>query len=323
MPRSRYGVAVLLPEPWCSEVNGLRRALGDGNRERIPPHVTLVPPVNVRDDRVAEAVDVIRRAAAGTRPFTVVVGAAASFLPDNAVVYLSVGGDVEALEALRSRVFVPPLERPLGWPFVPHVTLADDVPPERTAAALEALRSYESAIAVDRVHLLREEGEGPARRWVAAGDFPFGAAAVVGRGGLPLELAHAERPDPLAAGFLEREWRRFDEERYGAGTIPRPLAVTARRDGSVVGVAAGKTVEEHARLDDLLVAAGARRQGVGSHLLAAFASAAAARGCSELRVRAEASSPGVDFYRARGFRAEVVIPKNAFGRDFVQLRRAL
>jgi 2'-5' RNA ligase len=62
------GVALLLPDPAATEVDGLRRALGDGSLGRIPAHLTLVPPVNVRADDMPAALDLLRRAATQTRP---------------------------------------------------------------------------------------------------------------------------------------------------------------------------------------------------------------------------------------------------------------
>src|SRR5579859_4867068 len=124
--RRRLGVAVLLDPPVSDEVDGLRRAVGDPSLGRIPPHVTLVPPVNVRRADLLAAVDRLRRAAAATPgEIHLTLGAVTSFLPDNPVLYLAVGGDLGALRGLRDAVFAPPLERSLSWPWVPHVTLAD------------------------------------------------------------------------------------------------------------------------------------------------------------------------------------------------------
>ncbi len=64
MARVRLGVALLVPPPFDTEIDGLRRALGDGALGRIPAHLTLVPPVNVREERLGEALAALRRAAA-------------------------------------------------------------------------------------------------------------------------------------------------------------------------------------------------------------------------------------------------------------------
>ena len=270
MPKARLGVALLVPGPLADEVNGLRRALGDGALGRIPPHITLVPPVNVREDRLAEALAVLRAAAAATRPLQLALGPAGTFAPVNPVVFLSVGDDqaVGQLRALRDSAFAEPLARPLTWPWVPHVTLADEAEPARIEAALAALVDYRAEARFDRVHLLRE---GPGRVWEPVADAAFAAPAVIGRGGLPLELTISDQPDPEAAALV-----------LGAG---RPFAVTARRDGHVVGTATGVTAggqDGEAVLWSVVVDAAQRRQGIGSHLLAAVASLAADRGCTSI-----------------------------------------
>ena len=265
MPRVRLGVALLVPPPFDAEVDGLRRALDDGSRERIPAHLTLVPPVNVREDRLGEALAVLRAAAAATRPFTVPLGPPSTFLPDNPTLHLSVP-DAAAVRALRDRVFVDPLARPLTWPFVPHVTLADEADPCRIRAALVALADYTVDVTFSRVHLLRE---GPGRVWVPIADAEFVAPAVIGRGGLPLELTVSENLDPEAVALSRAD-----------GT--ERLALTARSDGVVAGYAEGWCRGSAGHLSSLVVADDQLHLGVGRHLLAAFRSEAAARGCSEV-----------------------------------------
>lgn len=258
----RLGVALLLPPPFDAEVDGMRRALGDGTLGRMPAHLTLVPPVNVREDRLGEALAVLRRAASATRPFTLRLGPPATFLPDNPTLFLAVAGDVEAL---RNRVFVDPLARSLTWPFVPHVTLADEADPDRIAAALPALADYAVDVTFHRVHLLREER---GRVWAPIADAMFSPPAVIGRGGLPVEIFLTETVDP--------------EGRALAGA--ERLVVTARADGAVAGYAEGWCRPPAAHLSSLIVGDDHAYLGVGDHLLAAFRSEAAARGCSDITI---------------------------------------
>jgi 2'-5' RNA ligase len=273
MPRQRLGVALLVPGPAAAEIDGLRRALGDGSLGRIPAHLTLVPPVNVRDEQVPDALAVLRAAVAESPPLRLRLGPAATFHPVTPVVYLAVTGDVDQLVALRNRVFRAPLERALTHPFVPHVTLADDMDPARIPAAVAALADACLEVTVDRLHLLREE---PGRIWRPIADAPLAPAAVVGRGGLPLELTVGEHPDPQAERLLG-----------SAGPMAvAAVAVSARRDGELVGAARGWSVGPLARLVALVVAEGARRQGVGGHLLAAFEREARDRGAAALETAA-------------------------------------
>src|SRR5438105_445120 len=151
MPRMRLGVALLVPPPFDREVDTLRRAAGDGSLGRIPPHLTLVPPVNVRDEQLGDALDVLKAAAAATKTFTAELGPVSTFHPDTPTLYLAVGDGVDAVHTVRERVFVPPLARKLTWPFVPHVTLADEMEEPRLHAAVDALRDYRAAVTFDRV----------------------------------------------------------------------------------------------------------------------------------------------------------------------------
>jgi 2'-5' RNA ligase len=156
VPRVRLASALLVPEPFDREIDGLRRAMGE-SLERVAPHLTLVPPVNVREEEVDSAFAVLRRAAANVAPITVTLGPAVTFHPVNPVVYLEVSGNVEAVRWLRDAVFVPPLERSLTHEFVPHVTVVENTTPERIAAALVALADYRVEITFESVHLLQEQ----------------------------------------------------------------------------------------------------------------------------------------------------------------------
>ena len=170
MAGRRLGVALLVPPPVATEIDGLRRALGDGALGRIPAHLTLVPPVNVTGGRMSQAIEVLRAAAKVTRPLNLRLGPATTFDPVNPVVYLAVAGDVGGVHALRDRVFVPPLARALTHPFVPHVTVADDMERARIPAAVAALADYVADVHIDAVHLLEE---GRHRVWAPIAELPF------------------------------------------------------------------------------------------------------------------------------------------------------
>ena len=279
MPKRRLGVVLLIPSPADREVDGLRRACGDGMLGPVPPHITLVPPVNVREDALSDALGVVRRGAAATRPLRLSIGPPATFLPVNPVLYLSVGGELDGLVDLRDRIFSGPLQRPLSWPFVPHVTVAEAIEEDRITAALVALSSYRTDVVIDRVHVLEEQ---PGRSWVALADYPLAPPVVVGRGGLPLELVTSDLPDPEAATLT------------GPG-----FTITARRHGAVVGSATVAMADATAELLRLEVDASCRREGIGTHLLAAACSEAATRGAGEVAAPLLGS-----FLRERGWVAD-------------------
>jgi len=309
--RIRLGVVLIIPPPLDREIDALRRATGDGTYGRVPAHLTLVPPVNVNEEDMGEALGALRAAAGATRPFTVHLGPPTTFLPANPVLYLPlVGPGRAAVFTLRERVFKPPLARTLTWPFVPHVTVADEASPDRITAAEQALCDYGAEAAFERLHLLQE---GPGRVWTPVADAPFGAPAVVGRGGLPLELAVSDG--------LDAEGRHFLTEWDGAAEAPMNLAVTARRERRVLGVAEGWARGGSARLIRLVVAPDVRREGIGSQVLAAFESAASQRGCGRLAADVLAGSDADLFLRSRGWVEEARRPAWRGDQDLVLLRR--
>ncbi len=253
--RSRRGLggAVLLDPPVSHEVDGLRRAVADPSLGRIPPHITLVPPVNVRREELPAALEVLRRAAAATRPLNLTIGAISTFLPVNPVLYLGVGGDLDGLRSLRDAVFVPPFERKLSWPWVPHVTLADGVPEDRIEAGLLALKAYAALTHVDRVVLLEE---GPGRVWTPMADACLGPAARIGTGGLVLELTRGRLVDP-----------RLEAPPPDGPLLHVPLVVTAHREDEPVGWARALVGHAGTRTE-VFVVEEHRRQGIGGHLRA-------------------------------------------------------
>jgi 2'-5' RNA ligase len=295
--KRRLGVALLPDPPVSDAVDGLRRALGDPSLGRIPPHITLVPPVNVRTDELGAALARLRSAAgAQPGPLGVALGPPATFLPDNPVLFLEVAGDLERLRALRQAVFVPPLERPLSWPWVPHLTLADSASEDRIAAALTALDRFAMVASFDRVVLLEEQR---GRTWSSLADAALGPPAVVGRGGLSVEITRGRLFDPEVQQMLDEACAPSGEPLEGDLTPTRPdffpIVLSARRESELVGVAIAWRADDggHAAV---FVRPEVRRQGIGGTLLAHLESAVVTAGwaCPILHAHGPAG-----FYRAR------------------------
>lgn len=329
MGRRRLGVALLLPEPVATEVDGLRRACDDPALGTMAPHLTLVPPVNVREDDLGAAFALLRAAAAACPPLALRLGPPVTFLPDEPVLYLGVTGATGAGEAgggaavqrrmaaaapggaeaavddgddageadpgldrlhrLRAEVFRPPLARPLSHGFVPHVTLCAGGTADRLEAAARGLGAYEAEVDLAELTLLEERRDEQGRRWVPLADAPLGGPVVVARGGLAVELSLGRTVDPEAAALLPAHGE--DPCRDPAGPAgQQPLVVTARRDGVVLGLGAGWTSGACGAVRLVAVSdAIAPGEQVGDHVRAAFESAAADRGV--LRVEEHPAGP--------------------------------
>jgi 2'-5' RNA ligase len=211
---------LLVPEPFAREIDGLRRALGE-DLARVPPHLTLVPPVNVRIEDLGAALALLRRAGAAASPLVLTLGPPATFHPVNPVVYLSVGGDREGVSALRDAIFTGPLSREVEHDFVPHVTLVESTTPPRIEAALVALADYRAEITFDSVHLLQQFD----RVWQPIAEARFEPALVVGRGGIETSITTSSLADPEVAAFLGEQPEAAEQ------------VIVARRDGLVVAAA--------------------------------------------------------------------------------------
>lgn len=288
-PRRRLGVALLLDAPVSSEVEGLRRALGDGSLGTVAPHLTLVPPVNVKAADLDDALSVLRNAAAAQDgPLLVELGPVASFYPASPVVYLATAGpDLDRLARLRSAVLAGPLLRPERWPWVPHVTLTDQAALEDAAAAVTALRHYRSRTSFDRVVLLEERD----RHWDQLADVCLGPPLVVGRGGLALEITEGRLLGPDVLAMADGQLGDLGEHgdaspmaapvsSFGPGPGTESIVLTGRREGHVAGAAAAwQSPQVGGQLNvGVLVEAGVRRQGIGRALVRALEESVRGRG---------------------------------------------
>lgn len=329
MPRRRFAVALLVPAPVATEVDGLRRACGDANRRKVAPHVTLIPPINLREEDVPAALAVVRDVAADVAPLRLELGPATTFADDGAprVLYLAVGGpDLDRLADLQAALVAGPMERPPQHDsFVPHVTISISLPPERVAAGIAALADYRAEAVVDRVTVLENvrDDELDHHVWRPVADAVLGGRAVVGRGGLELELTVSSAPEPDVAAWARPRWERADREDLGATGEEGTVAVTARRGDQVVGLLEGWFWADLGHVDELLVDETCRGEGIGRHLLARFEAEARARGCTSLALRTPAGSRAEGFYRHLGWEHESTQRAWVFGKDFLHFRRRL
>lgn len=222
MARRRVGVVLLLDPPVSDEIDGLRRALGAGDLGRIRPHVTLVSPLNLAAADLPAALERVRSAASGLGgALRLTLGPIASFEPVNPVLHLRVGGDLGELRRLRDSVSGVPLDRLGSWPYVGHVTLVEQFPPDRLTSALGLLSSYSAVVEVGRVVMMEERsssslsapgavrvaeglcpggpgrlGANSRRRWVPLADAALERRAVVGRGGVEIALSRGRVVGP-------------------------------------------------------------------------------------------------------------------------------
>ena len=176
MTRREFGVAIGLPEPIHSQLQGWRERLGDPNAGHIPPHITLMPPTALHDHVLADVEEHLRLVAAGEEPFDVHLRGSSTFRPVSPVVFVPLVLGISGCERVQDKVRSGPLDRDLSFPYHPHVTVAHDVGEEMLDRAFAALSPYEALFRVWGFTLFEQ---GPDKVWRPQRDFPFG------RGGLP------------------------------------------------------------------------------------------------------------------------------------------
>jgi 2'-5' RNA ligase/8-oxo-dGTP pyrophosphatase MutT (NUDIX family) len=158
VPKRRLGVVVLLPEPVATHVQAWRRALREPTHARIAPHLTLAPPQAVAEERLPAAVALVDGAAAGGRPAAVTLHGTGTFLPDCPVTYLAVADGATALAALEAALRTDPLGR-RTHPFLPHVTVAQELPPAELEAAAADLAGFHAGFPLAEIALMAQDAD--------------------------------------------------------------------------------------------------------------------------------------------------------------------
>lgn len=170
MPRRRFAVALLIPPPVSVEVDGLRRALGDRQLGRIDPHITVIPPINLHEDQIGDALAVVQAAARAAQPMTLTLGPVQTFAESSPVRFLAVdpwGPVVELYQACWTDVLARPEQRP----YHPHVTVdIDGGPTDGPDPAVDLLAGYRIDVVLDRVTVLEHVD----RRWEPYLAYRFG-----------------------------------------------------------------------------------------------------------------------------------------------------
>ena len=306
--RRRLFGALVVRGPAALEIDGLRRGLGSKELERLPPHLTLLAPINLLVEDLPRAGARFSELARLERPFALELGPPQSFAPASPVLYLSVSAAPDELarlkalhRALASGVLAPPVTR-ADRDFVAHVTIANRVTVDVLEAGLRALSSYRQLVLFDALTLFEQQAA-PGHPWSAIGEYLLDSSAVIGRGGRELSFRLERSLDPLAASFLKSEWASW---RSGASTVSdraEPFVVLVHDEagrGSLLGVALGLLREEHLVLERLIVARARRGEGIGHQLLGFVERFASDKDCVciELIARTASEAP---FFASRGF----------------------
>ncbi len=164
------GVSVAVPEPWGSELQDYRIALGDDSARHIPTHITLLPPHEVPDRDFDAVLEHLSAVAAATAPFRVHLRGTGTFRPVSPVVFFQVARGIAQCERLESAVRSGPLRQDLRFNYHPHVTVAHEVDDDALDRAFAEMAHYEAQFTVDAFASYEHGDDGV---WRPVRDYPL------------------------------------------------------------------------------------------------------------------------------------------------------
>jgi 2'-5' RNA ligase len=146
------GVSIPIPPPEGEYLQRCRAEFGDPAAQRIPAHITLVPPTPVCSATYPAFVDHCASVTAARAPFDVVLRGTGTFRPVSDVVFIQVARGVSDCERLETELRAGPVRRDLDVYYHPHVTVAHNVPPPALDRAFHELADFTTSLTLDSIH---------------------------------------------------------------------------------------------------------------------------------------------------------------------------
>ncbi|WP_213452970.1 2'-5' RNA ligase family protein [Rhizomonospora bruguierae] len=166
---TRIGVAIDVPEPWGALLNEQRARAGDPQAAYVPAHLTLLGPTEVDPEDLSRIEQHLLQVAALFPPYVLHLRGTGTFRPVTEVVFVAVAAGISECELLAAAIgAAPELRREARFPYHPHVTVAQDVPPAALDAVFDELADFSARFRVDGFTLFLHGGDG---RWQPRRDF--------------------------------------------------------------------------------------------------------------------------------------------------------
>jgi 2'-5' RNA ligase/N-acetylglutamate synthase-like GNAT family acetyltransferase len=316
--RHRLLVALLIGAPVADEIDGIRRALGSNQLERIPPHVTLIPPTNVAEDALDSAERTVREAAGKFEPVRLTLGPPDTFPDNQSVLFLTVQA-APPLTELRATLLGGPFagRDRTDRAFVAHVTLDSRREPFVDDRMLRELAGYATSAEVATLALLEQDQSASLRPWSTLTSYDLAAERVVGRGGLEVHLHGGVTISPsllaLVAAWGEEPSVPEAEDRH-------QFFAVATASSEIVALATWAIDGDAVVLTRHVVAPTWRGLGIGTKLLSFVEELERTRARRAIVLAAALDDRQNAYYEGRGYRREERIARPV-GRRPALLRR--
>jgi 2'-5' RNA ligase len=151
------GVAIAIPEPWATQLQDYRTSIGDVTAEKIPTHITLVPPTETDD--LPDVEGFLTAVAVDVESFRIHLRGTGTFRPVSPVVFVTVVEGISQCEQLAARVRKGPLASDPEFPYHPHVTIAHHVADDCLDQAFHELAGFDCSFEVTEFHLYLHDDE--------------------------------------------------------------------------------------------------------------------------------------------------------------------
>ena len=157
-----YAVVAYLEDPLAAFINRLRQDVTPGCPHHA--HVTILPPRQLyveKDQAIEQCRDIVSRFEA----FEVQLGGVDLF-EGTGVIKVTVTGGLVELQTLHDILNTGPFESVEDFDYVPHVTVAQEIPPEKLSECLESVRtrwtqnSPPPAVRVESLTFVQQQGDG-------------------------------------------------------------------------------------------------------------------------------------------------------------------
>jgi 2'-5' RNA ligase len=155
----QFALVSYLPDPLAQFLDDLRLDLVPDCSPRA--HVTILPPRRILGTP-AEAFEEIQDLARNFDRFTLRLGEIAQF-PVSHVVYIEIAGGREHLLEMYGAMNSGVLRYQEAFPYCPHITLAQRIPPEEAESALEKAQrewktcQYSRSFPVETLHFVESD----------------------------------------------------------------------------------------------------------------------------------------------------------------------
>lgn len=164
------GVALAIPEPWATQLQDYRTAVGDTTATMIPTHITLIPPTEVAEEELPVIEEHLAAVASRRSSFCIHLRGTGTFRPVSPVVFVTLVEGISECEQLAAAVRRGPLDVELRFPYHPHVTIAHHLPDGALDRAFDDLSTFESVFDAEEFHLyVHDDGLG----WQPTREFPL------------------------------------------------------------------------------------------------------------------------------------------------------